>query len=547
MPAPSSTVGRIILDTIRRQGVGHVFCVPGESYLGLLDAFHDAATPTLVTTRHEEGAGGMAEAQAKLSGRPGVAMVTRGPGITHLSIAVHTAMQDGSPLVVFVGQVPRSLRGRGAFQEVDVAQLGNTLGKWGVEIDDPDRAAATVGRAFEVAQAGRPGPVLVAVPEDLGSAPVQANLEPSSSAPLPEPDAAALTRAAGILSASGGAAVIAGEAVAQAGAQAALAALASRLGAPVYNAWRRFDAFPNDHRLYAGPLPWLSAEMLRPLRAAQTLIVVGTRLDDFTSLHYGLPAPEQQLICIDGGRGWRSDDPDSAIHLSGDCRAVLEELNGTLPPGPAVGSAGETPAHGAYLEARRPPGGLSGNGAIDLAQAFVELRQVLPADTVTTCDAGAFTAFLSRYFCWTRPGTFVGATSGAMGYAVPAAIGAKLLDPSRPVVAFAGDGGFAMVMSEIETAVRLRLGGLLVVVFDNGSYGAIRRDQRRRFPGREVGVDLGRIDYAEVAEAMGAAGYRVGDVEELLNAVRSGLAQPRPAVIHATVDPAQLDAWPLTG
>lgn len=330
-PAESHrTVGRVVFDAVRSHGVRHVFCVPGESYLGLMDAFHGSSSPTLVTTRHEEGAGVMAEAQARLTGRPGVAMVTRGPGVTHLSIAVHTAMQDGVPLVGFVGQVPTRLRGRGAFQEVEVAQLGKTLGKWGVEINDPEHAPELVARAFEVAMAGRPGPVLVSVPEDVGTAPVQSSFTAATPAPVQTFDREPVRRAASIVHSAPSVALVVGDAVRRAGAGGDLDRLASTLGAPVYTAWRQYDAFPNDHRLYAGPLPWLPPEMLQPLRDARVLLVVGTQLDDFSSLHYTLPGPEQQLVSLDAKAGEPSHKSAGAVHAGGDLRRVLESFNDAL-------------------------------------------------------------------------------------------------------------------------------------------------------------------------------------------------------------------------
>jgi acetolactate synthase-1/2/3 large subunit len=543
-----STVGRVIVDAIRKEGIRHVFCVPGESYLGLLDAFHEYEEPRLVTTHHEEGAGMMAEACAKASGRPGVVMVTRGPGLTHLAIAIHTAMQDSTPLVALVGQVPRGVSDRGAFQEVDVPALGRALGKWGVEIRDPERSAELVHRAFHVAQAGRPGPVLVSIPEDVGLAEVHFGNYTRSQVPVPAPRIEDIERAASLLTDARSVAVLVGGGSLRSGATDALTGLATELAVPVYTAWRRFDAFPNAHPLYAGNVPWIPPHLQAPLREAGVILAAGTRLGDFTSFSYSLPSPDQRLIHIDVSAEAMSVASSADVPIQADCRLAVEMLTGAV-EGFAKTSMHRqrwrlaTAAHQAYLDSTRASHQESKPGYVELAHAFEDLRRLLPTNTATTSDAGAFAAFLNRHFQWPEPGTFFGATSGAMGYAVPAAIGVKLTDPKRPVVAFSGDGGFAMVMSEVHTAVRLALEGIVFVVFDNHCYGAIKRNQRKLFPGREIATDLGEIDFCAVAEAMGAAAFKATSNSQLVSCVSAALAAQRPAVVQALTDPEELDAW----
>jgi acetolactate synthase-1/2/3 large subunit len=542
-----TTVGGVIAAAIRAQGVRHVFCVPGESYLGLLDAFNDVPEVRLVTTRHEEGAGLMAEAGAKVSGRPGVAMVTRGPGIAHLSMALHVAAQDSTPLLAFVGQVPTGVQGREAFQEVDLVGLGRLLGKDAVEIRDGARAGELVQRAFHLAQTGRPGPVVVSVPEDVGLSPAPAVGVGPAQAPRPGPAEEAVERAVRLITAADRVAILAGGGAAGAPARAALVALAEAIGASVFAAWRRFDVFPNDHPLYAGNVPWIPARLQAPLREADLLLAVGTRLGDFTSFRYELPGPGQRLVHVDAAAESMATTRPPEVGIVSDASLALERLGAALQE--ADRSRVERrrrwaeAAHAEYLGATTPRPVDHYPGRVDLEAACHSLREALPASAITVTDAGAFSTFVHRFLWWREPATFVGTTSGAMGYGVPGAIGAKLARPDRLVVALTGDGGFAMTMAEVLTAVRCGLDGLIVVVFDNGSYGTIRRHQRLRFPAREIGVDLGPIDVPTLARAFGARGLCARSNGEFAAALREATAGPGVTLLQAMVDPEQLDAW----
>lgn len=544
-----STVGRIVVKAIEREGVAHAFCVPGESYLGILDAFNDAAKLRVIATHHEEGAGFMAMATAQASGRPGVVLVTRGPGATHLSIVLHAAQQDSVPLVAIVGQVPSSQIGRESFQEMDLLAFGRVTSKASLEVRDPHRAGEVVARALYLAQAGRPGPVLVSVPEDVANASIDAPDDHSLGVvPRPGLDSTAAERAARLLVRSRSVAIVAGGGVLRSDATPALVELADTLGASVFTGFRRFDAFPNDHRYYAGNLPWLRSDLQAPLREAETVLAVGTRLGEFTSLRYDIPGPDQRLIQIDLDASSMSviRTPDVAMIV--DARAALKGL---------VDSIGSTQddqvarrrrrhaarAHTAYMSASTPRSRLKRKGFVDMEAAIAVLQEALPIGTITVSDAGAFSAYLNRYFHWSEPGTFFGTASGAMGYAVPAAVGVRLSVLDRAVVAICGDGGFAMTMSEVHTAARLGLQGLVFVVLDNGTYGSIRLHQERHYPGREIAVDQGRMDVSTIARGLGASGDKVDSALGLADAVRSGLHASRPAVVHVLTSPRQLEAW----
>jgi acetolactate synthase-1/2/3 large subunit len=530
-------------------GVDYAFCVPGESYLPVLDAFHDEPRVKPIATHHEEGAGFMAHAWARATGRTGVAMVTRGPGITHLAIALHAARQDSIPLVAVAGQVPGSAVGRESFQELDLVRFGDVVGKAGIEITSADRAAQQIQRAFYLAASGRPGPVVVSLAEDLGYERTDRDSLGRQPVPVPAADPGALRRAAALLRTARSVAVIAGGAIASPENGAALVELAERAGAAVYNGWRRFDAFPNTHPQFAGNLPWLSAELTQALREADVILAVGTRMGDLTSMGYTLPGDGQRLVQIDLSPdsivATRADD----VAIVGEAGAACAALLRLLADDPGDGPVAEQRRRSAFEAGRRyvarsqtSPRAVP-DELVDVAGAITTLRGLLPPEAAITSDAGSFAGYLNRYYRWRRPGTFFGTTSGSMGYAVPAAIGAKLADPGRPVVAVAGDGGFAMTMSEVHTAVRLGLGGLVFVVFDNGIYGTIKSHQDRKFPGRDIAIEQTSADLAQVASGLGAHGVRVSANAEFADACKEAIAAPVPTVIQAMTSPGQIDAW----
>lgn len=530
-------------------GVNYAFCVPGESYLPVLDAFHDEPRVKPVATHHEEGAGFMAHAWARATGRTGVAMVTRGPGMTHLAIALHAARQDSVPMVAIAGQVPSSVIGRESFQELDLVRFGQVVGKAGIEITNADRAVEQIQRAFHLAMSGRPGPVVVSLAEDLGYEHTDHDSLRSLPTALPAADPNVLRQAAGILRTARSIAIIAGSGIATPDGGAVLVELAELAGAAVYNGWRRFDAFPNNHPQFAGNLPWLPADVTEALRNADVVLAVGTRMGDYTSLGYTVPHDGQRLvqidICAESIVATRSGD----VAILGDARAACTALLGLLADdpgdGPVVGQrrVGAFEAGRRYVARSEPSQRAAPDEVVDVGLAIATLRDLLPPEAAITSDAGSFSGYLNRYYRWLQPGTFFGTASGSMGYAVPAAVGAKLADPGRPVIAVAGDGGFAMTMSEVHTAVRLGLGGLVFVVFDNGVYGTIKNHQLRHFPGRDIAVDLTSADLAQVASGLGAVGVRVSTNAEFADACKDAIAAPVPTVVQAMTSPSQIDAW----
>lgn len=543
------TTAKAIFESVRARGVDHVFCVPGESYLAAMDAFQGSNAPRLIAARHEEGAGLMAEAYAKATGKPGVCMVTRGPGLTHLAIALHTAQQDSTPLVAVVGQVPTEVRYREAFQEMDIVAYARPMAKWALEITRGDRAGELMEKAFNVAVSGRPGPVVVSLPEDVDRERTESQPARRAEAFAAAPSADGIAAAAAMLRAAARPCIVVGGGITRTEATDALVALAERLGSPVYTGWRRFDAFPNSHRLYLGPLPVMPAELYQPLVEADVVLALGTRLGEFTTRAYSWPVAGQKLIHIDvsaedTGNGWAGADLAIVSEPAAAIQALAQAL-GTFGTSPERNAATDR-LRQAYVSRTTPRdwrGRIGASGSLSLEGVYHDILAALPDSASISCDAGTFGGWLMRYYRWNRPRTLFAPTAGGMGYALPAAIGAKLARPDHPAVAFAGDGGFAMTMSEIETAVRLGLRGLVALVFNNSNYGTIRAHQKREFPERFVATDLGFIDFARVAEGMGAAGFTARTNAEFAEAFEGALAADRPGVINIVTDPDRLSPW----
>ena len=548
------TVAETIFEAIKIRKIDYVFCVPGESFLATMDSFYGSPKPLLVSARHEEGAGIMAEAYAKASSKTGVCMVTRGPGLTHLSIALHTAKQDSTPLVAFVGQVPTNILHRESFQELNVVEFTRPVTKWAVELSRADRVAEIVDKAFHIANSGRPGPVVISLPEDIdrGST-VKHSVWRSSTVGIPSPSTEGVAKAVSMIEDAERPCIIAGEGILRVDATDMLIRFAECLWVPVFTAWRRFDAFPNKHQLYMGGLNLtsISNDLSEPLKNADLIIAIGTRLDEFTTLSYSLPSSKQKLLHIDQspeetGGSWIGADL-SLVSDVGEAMNKLEEvLKNSKRAKPAKARQKQVAEWGEnYLRQTTPRSNKVApiDGAIDLEGIYHDILKIITDETSITCDAGDFGSWLVRYYKWNQPHTFFGPTTGAMGYALPAAIAARLARPQAPAVAFVGDGGFAMTMSELETAVRLKLTGLVVLVFNNNNFGTIRRHQNREFPGRDVGTRLGKIDFSAVAKAMGADGFRVSKNEGFAKNFKAALNSERPTVIEIILGENNPDPW----
>jgi acetolactate synthase-1/2/3 large subunit len=538
------TGGEAAAECLRRAGVRHAFCVPGESYLGLLDALHEDDQITVVGNRQESGACYAAEAMAKLTGQVGVCLVTRAPGASNAAVGIHAAMQDSTPLLLLVGQVPRSTSGREASQEVDLKAMFAPLAKWVCEVPTTERIPELVGRALHLARSGRPGPVVVSLPHDVLHARAEMTIENPALAfpPGPDPDGVAL--AGQWLRDARRVALIAGAGIGWAAAHDELVEVSERFAAGVFVGYQRQDLFPNGHPNYLGQLGGFEVgddfrgEQLRAVGEADTVLAVGTRLSQDATHGYALPFAGQRLIHVDVEPRSVVVQRQPDLALISDARSVLKAL--ARLPGVSDEQREERAAWIASLRKRarrfHEPRPVEG---VDNALAITDLRAALPADAVITVDAGNFQEWLHRYFSFPLPGTFVGNGSGTMGYALPAALAAKLVHPERPVVAVCGDGGFMMTVQELETAARLKA-NLIVLIFNNDMHGSIRMNQEAHFPGRVTATDVGNPDFVDLARAFGAHGERATTNEELRAALARALGEERPSVIELVTDRDQL-------
>ncbi len=534
---------RAVVAQLKREGVQQAFTVPGESFLSILDALYDDDQIELVATRHEEGAAFAAEAIGKLTGQPALCMSTRGVGSTNMAIAFHTAYQDSSPLIAIIGQVETPYRHREAFQEVELAPFYAHICKWTAEVTSTDRLPEYIHEASRRAISGRPGPVLLSVPTDVLDAEwdfLEEHFRPPAVAPRPAPSAHDVRAALDLLLAAKRPLIMAGGGVLRSSATADLIAFAEATGIPVITAYRRYHAFPNHHSLYLGGMglgapPTVAAR----LREADALLAIGTRFGEFSTATYTLPTPATQIVHID-------IDPDvvgvnfpAKVGIVANARHALRALNDGLAeradPGRAARQEASARDRQTYEEVSTPRTIASGT-PVDPTGVMADLRRLLPPETIVTGDAGNFWTWFGRYHRFGLPGAYLGPTSGAMGYAMPAALGAAFARPGVPVMAVAGDGGFLMTGQELETAVRHRL-PIIALVFNNGSYGTIRMHQERTYPGRVSGTALGPVDFAMFARSLGAHGERVSDNSEFAPALERALALGTPALIEVITDP----------
>lgn len=532
------TGGSALAASLAAHGVDRIFCVPGESFLGLLDALESQAHIEVVTTRHEGGAGFMALADARLTGRAGVAMVSRGPGCANATIAVQTADEDSVPFVLLVGQVERRNLGRGAFQEVDYGRTFSALAKAVIEITDPDRAAELLAQAFHIAERGLPGPVVVTLPEDMLDSPCAAQPAPVFGIGRPAVAESGVARVAEALMTADRPVLLAGSALRSAGGRRALRRVADLWRLPVVVSSRQSDLLDNAHAAYAGQLAYgADPRLVEGYKATDLMLAVGTRLGDVTSQGYSFPAaPVPQIPLHHVHMASEAIGAlrvcDSAI-LS-DCAGFLDRLADVAPEAPRW-EGWRDRLHADWLHwsdwtrAALPDEAQDG---VVFGAVVAELARQLPRDAIVTSDAGNFGAWVGRFLRLGAGQSLLGPMSGAMGYGLPAAVAASLRHPERRAICFVGDGGMMMTGAELATASTAGATPI-VIVSDNGAYGTIRMHQERRHPGQSFATSIGRPDFAGLARAMGAEAHFVQRPDEIAAAVSAALAETaRPSVIH---------------
>ncbi|MET4702174.1 acetolactate synthase-1/2/3 large subunit [Constrictibacter sp. MBR-5] len=539
--------GEALVETLLAWGVDIAFSVPGESYLPVLAALQQAQNRIrLITPRHEGGVTFAAAAYGRIARRPAVCFVSRGPGATNASIGVHTAMQDSIPLVLFIGNVPTGSLGKEAFQEIDYHRMYGAIAKGVLEPQHARQVPEVTARALTLASTGRPGPVIVIMPKDISDG-------DTGDAPIPQPgpkpsagcDAAAAAEIAGLLAAAKRPILLAGELVSVEAASAELVALAEACGAPVIATYRQEDTYPNDHAAYAGHIEIDRVPFQTDAFAACDLIVaVGCRLDGITTRDFSLIRPDQKLVHIfpdwDVLSRWRSTVAVAA-NLKPTLAAVTAAVSGTAPADRVAWRDG---LHAAQLDFVKADA-VAVNGPVNLAKVVEAVDALAPEESVILCDSGTFARWVHRFYRFTRPHTQAGPMSGAMGYAVPGAIGTCLAKPDAPSIAFVGDGGFLMTGQELTTAVQHGL-PVKVVLCDNNAWGSILVSQQRAYgtPG-EFGTRLQSPDFAAVARGYGMPAWRVEKTADFEAAFREALAHPGPTLIHLLLD--SRDVSPFSG
>jgi len=529
------TAAEVLVDQLRVHGVRHVFCVPGESYLAVLDAFHDADLAVTVC-RQEGGACMMAEAVGKVTGRPGVCFVTRGPGATNASPGIHIARQDSTPLVMFVGQVARRTREREAFQEVDYRAFFGSMTKWATQIDDAARVPEIVSRAFHTAANGRPGPVVVAIPEDMQIERVAVPDAPPFALIETSPGHAEMAKFAQMFAGARAPIMLLGGSRWSQAACDGIGRFAQKYSLPVATTFRRSHLFDALHPCYAGDLGiGPNPKLIARIKSADLVIMVGGRLGEVPSQGYTLfdiPRPQVPFVHVHPGAEelGRVYSPQLAIHATPTAfAAALDNLDLTQ-----AGHGQAEAAHADYLEWTEKP--TEQPGGVNFGAVVVWLREFLPPEAIICNGAGNYMAWIHRYFRFRRFNQHVAPAAGSMGYGVPAAVAMKRLHPDRPVVCLAGDGDFLMNGQEFATAVQYGAPFTTVIV-DNGMYGTIRMHQERHYPGRVSASELRNPDFPAYARAFGGFGISVERTEDFPAAFKAAQASGKPAIIRLAIDP----------
>ncbi len=531
------TGGRILVDQLRIHGAEYAFGVPGESYLAVLDGLYDVPELRYVVCRQEGGAAMMAEAYGKLTGEPGICMVTRAPGATNASAGLHIGLQDSTPMILLVGQVGRGMSDREAFQEIDYRRMFGQMAKWVAQIEQADRIPEMVSHAFHLAASGRPGPVVLALPEDM----LREHTDAADAAPYKRvqahPGASDMARLRELLARAERPFVLLGGGGWPPAAVADLRAFVEANDLPAGTAFRSADRFDNSHPNYAGNVGiGLAPALERRIRDADLLLVVGARLGEMTTGGYRLidiPRPKQTLIHVHAGAEELGRVYQAELMINAGMAEFAAAAKALRPVNSARWAGSSAAAHRDYLESIQPR---PIAGGLQMGEIMTALNETLPPETIVTNGAGNYSAWPNRFYRYRAYPSQLGPTSGSMGYGVPAAVAAKLVYPERPVVCFTGDGCFLMTGQELATAVQHEL-AIIVLVVNNGMYGTIRMHQEQTYAGRVLGTDLVNPDFAALARAYGAHGETVERTEDFAPAFERALGANRPTLLDLRIDP----------
>ncbi len=526
--------GHAVVDCLRNEGVRHVFNVPGESFTSILDGVLDAEQIRLISNRQEGAACLMAEAYAKATRRPGVCVVTRGPGATNASIGVHCARHDSTPLVLLVGQVTRASRGREAGQEIDYSHFFGSLAKWVSEVNDPRRVPEVLTRAFHLARSGRPGPVVVSLPRDM--------LDESADVPLVDPypviqanpDPGLIKAMVERIGAAQNPIILAGSGTEYAGAREELVQFSEKFQIPVVTTYRRLAAFPNDHAHYLGNLSSAQNQARDAVAGADLVVAIGTRLNQQSTAGFTMPHAGQVLIQIDPAAEVIGQNHRPDMGIVSDVKLALAAALAHPAPEPKASRQGWIDEYRKVQQAWATPPERP-TGKVSMEKVMMDMKTTLPKDTIHTVDAGNFGLWVHKYQEFVTADTFFGPTVGCMGYGVPAAIGAKLAHPGRVAIANCGDGGFMMTGQEMATAVQYGV-NIITVVYNNHALGTIRMHQEAQYPNRPSGTDFVNPDYAALGTAYGALGIKVSRDNDFLPALKEALKADKPALIEVMTD-----------
>jgi len=527
--------GHAVAQCLHNEGVKHIFSVPGESYIAVVDGIYDHPDIKLITNRQEGCAAFMAEGYAKATRNPGVCLVTRGPGATSASIGVHSATYDSAPMVMLVGQVGRNARGREAGQEMDYEQVFGSFAKWVIEINDPKQIPRIMSRAFHIARTGRPGPVIVSLPRDVTETDTTIDMTQPLPEVKPNPDPAVVEALIGRINAAKKPVLLIGSGTQYAHAWKEVIDFAEKFQLPVLTSYKRQDAFPNNHPNYAG-------NMLTSNKHAQTLaydetdllIVLGSRLSQQTTAGFKFPRLGMPYVHIDAAEENIGQNSRPEIGIISDSKQFLQAALKHPAPRPNESRASWVAEHHAaqkqYCTPKERP-----TPKVSMERVMMDIKAAQPADMITTTDAGSFGQWQQRYFEFDHPNSYISPSLGCMGPGVPSAVAAKLAYPNRTVVAHVGDGGFLMTGQEMATSKQYNA-PIITIVYNNEGYNSIRMHQEAQYPGRRIGVALQNPDFALMGESYGALGLKVSKDEEFMSAFKKALAAGRSALIEVQTD-----------